>query len=113
MSPDRRRLMDMLSSARDAQDFLGGLDVVALEEDRKTQAAVIRAIEVIGEAANKVTAERRAMAPEIPWPNIIGLRNILIHDYGRIDLARLRATVLIDIPVLIAALERLLAETSE
>lgn len=113
MSPDRRRLLDMLTHAQDAVAFLGGLGVGGLAEDRKTQAAVIRSIEVIGEAANRVSPDIRASSPDIPWGQIIGLRNVLIHDYGRIDVGRLRAIVVDDLPALIAALERLLAETPE
>lgn len=113
MSPDRRRLLDMLLHAREAAEFLGGLTEAELASDRKTQAAVIRSLEVLGEAAGKVSRETRAKATDVPWGSIVALRNVLIHDYARLEMGRLRDVVVNDLPPLIASIERLLAEHPE
>ena len=55
-------------------------------DDDMVQAAVIRCIEVIGEAARLVSEETRKRAPEIPWPLVTGMRHVLAHDYGTVDI---------------------------
>lgn len=65
-------------------------------------------MELIGEAARRVSAGFREKHAQVPWREMIGLRNILAHEYGRIDHARLHATAVKDLPQLIAALEKLL-----
>ena len=67
----------------------------------------MRALEVIGEAAGKVSGLMRDAHPEIPWSDIIGMRNRLIHEYSRVDVRKVWDTVQNDIPQLIAALEPL------
>ena len=67
--------------------------------------SLIKSIEIVGEAASKVTQETRQAYPEIPWPDIIAMRNRLIHIYFDIDLDRVWDTVTDDIPPLINLLE--------
>jgi uncharacterized protein with HEPN domain len=64
------------------------------------QDAVIRRLEVIGEAANRLTDDFRSHYPEIPWSAIVGLRNVLIHEYDTIDLGRIWETIVKNIPEL-------------
>ncbi|WP_051511628.1 HepT-like ribonuclease domain-containing protein [Skermanella stibiiresistens] len=71
---------DMIDYARDIGTFVGGMDVEAFTEDRRTQYAVLRALEVIGEAAKRVSPETQKLFPEIPWRQIIGMRNVIAHD---------------------------------
>lgn len=110
---DRERLIDMAAYARHALDFLGELDATALERDIKTQLAVRHAVELVGEAATKVSEAGREALTDLPWRSIVGMRNTLIHGYRRIDLERVVAVVRRDLPPLIASIERLLAEHPE
>lgn len=71
-------------------------------------ASVERAIEIIGEAPNKVSGDFRELHPEIPWRGIIGQRRVVAHDYGRIDHARIWDVITIHIPALAAQLTPLI-----
>ena len=68
----------------------------------------VKSIEIVGEAASKVSKERREGLPQIPWANIINMRNRLIHAYSDIDLDVLWKTVIEDLPPLIAELEKII-----
>jgi uncharacterized protein with HEPN domain len=105
---DLSLLLDMVIAARDAKSFVDGLDEPAFLESRLHQNAVIRSLEVIGEAANTLTPGCRATLPDIPWREIIGLRHRLIHGYAEVQLDRLWAIVQNDLTPLIAALEPLI-----
>ncbi len=80
-----------------------------LEQDRKLVLALIKCVEIVGEAASKVSGEFQAAHPEIPWAMIVGMRNRLIHVYFDIDLDRVWDTVTDDLPALAAKLESLVA----
>lgn len=82
---DEVRLRDMLAWTERAIRFVGDRNREAFLEDDLVQAAAMRAIEVIGEAARNVSEETRLRAPGIPWPLVVGMRHILAHEYGRID----------------------------
>ena len=105
---DAALLLDMVLAARDAQDFVAGLDKAAFLASRLHQNAVIRSLEVIGEAANTLTPECRAALPDIPWRDIIGLRHRLIHGYAEVRLDRVWTIAQTDLAPLIAALEPLI-----
>ena len=81
-----------------------------LKRDRVTQLALTRLVEIVGEAAGRVSPLGREMRPEIPWPQITGMRNRLAHGYDIIDYDLLWDTVTTDLPPLIASLRRLVAE---
>jgi uncharacterized protein with HEPN domain len=85
---DAALLLDMLLAARDAKAFIEGLDEGAFLASRLHQNAVIRSLEIVGEAAGRVSAATRATHPGIPWRQITGMRHRLIHGYGdvRLDL---------------------------
>jgi uncharacterized protein with HEPN domain len=70
--------------------------------------AVVRAIEIIGEAASRVTQDARTAFPNIPWADVTAMRNRLIHAYFEVDLARVWDTVTDDLPPLISQLQRTL-----
>ena len=105
---DQSRLEDMIGYASDAIELLGSLDAAALEADKRSQYAVVRAVEVIGEAASHITAETRAVLPDLPWNQVIGMRNILIHRYHDFDLATVVKTVREHLPALIIEIGRIL-----
>lgn len=81
-------LLDMLQAARDARGFVAGMSRNEFYNSRLHQNAVIRSLEVIGEAAGKVSPETTSAHPDIPWSKITGMRHRLIHDYSgvRMDL---------------------------
>jgi uncharacterized protein with HEPN domain len=94
----------MLDAARAADAFVRGRTREDLDTDLMPQFALIRAVEVIGEAASRLPAEYRAGDPQIPWSVIIGMRNRLIHGYFDVDLNILWETASRDIPSLITEL---------
>jgi len=108
MQPDQRDaayLWDMLDAARTVEQLISGLDFTQYSNDRRTQLAVERSLEIIGEAAGRVSALFRNAHPEIPWRQIIGQRNVLIHEYGEIKQERIWKTVRENIPQLIELLK--------
>lgn len=76
-----------------------------LDSDRQFNLALVRLLEIVGEAANRVPVDQRARIPEIPWPEIVGLRNRLIHGYDEVDFDILWQIVGHDLPRLIEILE--------
>ena len=110
---DRSLLEDMLAYATDAIELLGAADASALAVDKRTQYAVIRAVEVVGEAASKVSAEGREMLAALPWRQAVGMRNVLIHGYNSLDLGLIVETVRDHFPPLVELLNSALGETPE
>ena len=100
----------MLDYARDAQAFVVGMTAETFEADRKTHYAVLRALEVIGEAAKRVPATVQDRPPEIPWRQIIGMRNVIAHDYLGIRLSRVFETATAFVPELVERLPGVIAE---
>ena len=109
MSPDDGFLEDMLAEARTALEFVDGFTEADFLGDRRTQYAVIRCLEIIGEAASRVSGEGRAPLGTIPWSDIIAQRHIAIHHYGKLKMPRIWATVRDDLPALVTTLEQHLA----
>ena len=107
---DLVRLRHMLDAAREAISFVENKARTDLDRDRQLTLAILKLIEIIGEAASKVTEQSRQKHPEIAWPMIIGMRNRLIHAYFDIDLDRVWDTVTEDLPPLITQLEQILPE---
>jgi uncharacterized protein with HEPN domain len=105
---DAAHLWDMLDAARLATEFAAGIDLDRLLADARTRYAIERVLEIIGEAAGRVSPQTRAGHPEIPWTGIIGIRNVLAHEYGAIDYRRLYAVIVAGVPALTAALEAIL-----
>ena len=81
---DMSRLWDMLDAARTVVAFTQGLRYENFLEDRKTRNAVERNLEIIGEAARNISTATRDSLNTLPWRSIIGLRNVLAHEYGEI-----------------------------
>ena len=108
---DSAYLWDMQEAAKEAVEILGEMDVKTFKKDKIRCRAVERALEIIGEAARRVSPKYQTQHPEIPWRDMIGQRNILAHEYGQIDHELLYKTIREDIPKLISALSRLLPST--
>ena len=107
-SEDRIRVRHILDEAGEASKYAEGISFEEFVEDGKTVRAVIRAIEVIGEAASKISMEFRKDHPDVPWQKIIGMRNRLIHVYFDIDYHIVWQTVKENLPHLIEGLESIL-----
>lgn len=88
-------------------EFVANLDKSQFDTSRLHQNAVIRSIEIIGEAAGKVSREFQQALPEIPWSAIVGMRRRLIHDYNPVDLDLVWTVVRDRPPELIAVLKPL------
>ena len=78
---DINRLGHILESAIEAQEFMKDVSIESLPADRKTIQAVTRNLEIIGEAAKNIPAAIKKQYPDIPWKNIIAMRNIISHEY--------------------------------
>jgi len=103
-------LEDMRASAVEVLDFTRGMTCEEFLQDRKTVNAVLRSLEVLGEAAKKIPQDVRAKHSEIPWRDIAGMRDKLIHEYHGVDLEIVWKTVQEDVPSLLPRIEKVLAE---
>ena len=102
------RLHHMLETAREAVAMIEGKERSELRRERMLELSLIRLIEVVGEAAARVTHGGQTKYPSIPWHQIVGMRNRLIHGYDQIDLHILWDTIEDDLPPLITELEKIL-----
>ena len=102
MSRDLSAVLQMLQAARLIQDFVTGVDRDTFEHDVMRQFAVIRAIEIIGEATRRLSDAFRLEHAQIPWKDMAGMRSKLIHDYDTVDLVQVWEVIQTDIPALIA-----------
>ena len=107
MRRDNAYLLDMLLAARDAVEFASELTFLRFERSRLHQNAILKSIEIIGEAAAHISQKTRQKHSEIPWSEIIGMRNQLVHAYFEVNLERVWETVQQDIPRLIPLIEPL------
>ena len=106
---DRIRMRHMLDAAREAIGFSSSHNRMDLDGDRLLTLGLLKCIEIIGEAAARVGQQTKDEYPSIPWLDIIGMRNRLVHVYFDIDLDLVWDTVTIDLPLLITELEKILA----
>ncbi len=107
---DRIRLQHMLDAARDALAFAGGHSRSDLDGDRQLVLAVVKCVEIIGEAASQVSARGRSEAAGLPWAEMVAMRHHLVHAYYDVNLDVVWSTIKEDLPPLAEALERILTE---
>lgn len=111
MPPDDRvRIVHMIEAAETVARFIAGRGRDDLDRDDLLRFAVVRAIEIMGEAASRVTPATRAATPQVPWPRIIGMRNRIVHAYFDINVTVVWMTATEEIPALLPVL-RALADT--
>jgi len=108
----KERLLDILDAIA-AIERHRGRDKVAFERDELLQVWFLRHLQIIGEAARALPEDVRALAPEIPWSKIVGMRNILVHGYFDIDTDIVWDAAMRDVPAIKPALERLLKTLEE
>ena len=105
---DRVSMQQVRAHAQEAIAMGGGKTREEIVTDRKLQLALTRLVEIVGEAAARISPETRVNHPAIPWPEMISMRNRLIHGYDTVDLAVLQSTVSVDLPQLVARLDAIL-----
>jgi uncharacterized protein with HEPN domain len=104
-------LSDMLDHAREAVAFIQGKARADLDTDRLLNLALVRLLEIIGEAASQLPKQEQLQHPQIPWPQIVSLRNRLIHGYNAVDLDIVWQIITSDLPPPISELEASLDRT--
>ena len=104
-------IRDLLDAIEKVQTFIKDLDYEDFKKDDKTKFAVIRALEIIGEATKHISDDVRVRYPEVPWKEMAGMRDVLAHDYFGVDEATVWLTAKEKIPQLKPSIEKILAET--
>jgi uncharacterized protein with HEPN domain len=105
---DRIRIQHILDAVAEATAFITGRVAEDLSRNRLLLLALVKEIEIVGEAATQISAELRDSSPEVPWAKIKGMRNRLIHAYSDVNAELVWSTVVSDLPDLADALKRLL-----
>jgi uncharacterized protein with HEPN domain len=103
-------LRQILSHAREAVEIIHGKTRADLDSDRLLNLALARLLEIIGEAANRIPEDSQSKYPDLPWLQMIGARNRLIHGYDSVDFDILWTIINNDLPILIAKLEKILGD---
>lgn len=107
---DRIRLQHMVDAGRESIGFASGQTRADLDSNRMLLLSLVKSVEILGEAANKVSDELRNEYPDFPWREMVTMRNRLIHGYFDINLDIVWQTVVTELPPLVAALESILSE---
>lgn len=113
MSSDRRvreRVEDILEAIASVQTYVAGMTLEQFRADRKTVRAAAYEIGVIGEAVGRLPVDLRAGRPALPWAKMQGMRNVVVHEYFRVDPEILWHTITEDLPPLIPLLQQMLRE---
>ena len=105
---DSAFLKDIFIAAKEAVSFIKGISENQFQKDSLRKSAVIRQLEIIGEAANRISEEFKEKHSQIPWAEMMGMRNRLIHGYDDIDLTIVWRVVYKELPLLINGIKSLL-----
>lgn len=108
---DKGRLQDMLEHSANALQFVEGIGYEDFVSDRMRYYAVMKNVEIVGEAAYMLSNEFRELHTELPWEQIIGMRHVLVHGYAQISDTKLWKTATKDLVVLNQIVSRYLSET--
>ena len=107
MSRDDTYLIDILESAKIAIDYVAGKSWDVFYEDMQCQDAVLRRIEIIGEAARHISPQFQKRYPQIPWRDLAVLRNLVIHQYDAVDINQVWDTVQNKLPLLVEEISKI------
>jgi uncharacterized protein with HEPN domain len=107
MPRDGEYLLDILEAARLAMTYVAEKTKEEFEADIQCQDAVIRRLEIIGEAARRISDQTRSALPHLPWNAMIGMRSVMIHEYNDVDLSIVWDTVQNHLPALIRLIQPL------
>lgn len=103
MKRDLGSVLDIVAACRDIEEFLTGKSRHEFLDSKLLQAAVVRKLEVIGEATKRLSVEFRSAMPEVPWSRMAGMRDWLIHGYDRIDIEKVWSSASEEVPKVRAA----------
>jgi uncharacterized protein with HEPN domain len=106
-------LRHIRDAAHQIQGYVQGVSESEFRDDEMLQDALIRQLSIIGEAAGQLSEETRKDAPSIPWTDVYGMRNKLVHDYFGVDLEAVWDTVQRDLPSLLDAVETLIEKVED
>lgn len=109
----RDYLNDIIEVIDDIQNFTENISFKDLESDKKTLYAVIRCLEILGEAVKKIPKNVKERCPDIPWKDMAGMRDVLIHDYFGVDIETIWLTVNEKIPHIKPIVEKMLKELND
>ncbi len=112
MRNERIYLADILAAMESIESFVEGMDLSEFLVDDKTASAVVRKLEIIGEAVKQVPASIRQQYPEVPWKEMAGMRDVLIHFYFGVNLRLVWKTIREDLPTAQKQIARILEELS-
>ena len=110
LDDDKTRLGHILEAAREAVGYVAEIDRAAFNANRPLQHAVVRCIEIVGEAAARLTPALRDANPQIPWQKIVATRNRIVHAYFDVDMDIIWATATVELPTLIHQVENIRAQ---
>jgi uncharacterized protein with HEPN domain len=116
MTPERSyvdHLEDILTAAQKGIAFLGSMSLTEFSADERTAFAVVRALEILGEAAKRIPTDIRDKYPTVPWRAMADIRDKLIHDYFNVNLEVVWKTVKEDLPALVPQIEQIVHEAGE
>ena len=108
----RDYIQDILDSIRESSRFIEGMEFEDFAEDKKTINAVVRSLEVIGEAAKKIPDSLREKYPLIPWKRMAGMRDKLIHEYWGTDLEIVWEVINNDLPPIISLIQKVMEDAN-
>ena len=103
-------LHDILEAIQNAISFVGEMSFDSFKDDTRTIYAVVRALEIIGEATKRIPQDFRVKYPDLPWREMASMRDKLIHDYFGVDLIVVWKTILEDLPNLEVAIRKIIAD---
>ena len=107
MRRDAVTLADIALACRAILEFIQGMNRDTFLQDLKTQSATLHQLLIVGEAVKRLSQELRAGNPKIPWSEMAGMRDVLIHGYDQVDLEEVWKTASVDIPDVLARIESL------
>ena len=107
---DRIRIQHMIDAAEEALTFISGITEANFSKNRMIILSIVKDIEIIGEAASKISEETQIKNPDIPWKDIIGMRNRLIHGYFDVDIKILWNTTKNNLPSLLKTLRAVVSK---